>query len=179
MFTTLLRKSLALFAVAAAVFAVTGPAAAAPGSGTPRSVTYYEVRAQHSGQCLDVWQRNPNWGTPDVQWPCYGGSGQLWEKVPVYSSGGHVWYALKVQMNGLCLDVRDGSRAAGAVVQQWACNNTLAQQWEVWAVGGNYVSVVNRGSGMCLDVKDISTYNGAAIQQWPCWNNPGQHWWFA
>ncbi|GAA5180455.1 hypothetical protein GCM10023322_12800 [Rugosimonospora acidiphila] len=174
-----LGPALALLTVAATVLAGTGPVAATPGPIAPRAVTYYEVRAQHSGQCLDVKDANPAWGTPDQQWPCWGGSGQLWMKQPVYSSGGHVFYALRVQLNGLCLDVRDGSTAAGAIVQQWDCNSSLGQQWEVWAVGGNYVKVVNRNSGMCLDVKDISTYNGATIQQWPCWDNPGQHWWFA
>ncbi|GIG63536.1 hypothetical protein Lfu02_79080 [Longispora fulva] len=179
MFKLLLRNFLAMFTVAVAVFAGTGPATAAPGSAAPMARTYYEVRAQHSGQCLDVRNMVKDWGTPDQQWPCWGGAGQLWWKNPVYSNGGHVFYEIRVQLNDLCLDVRDGSTAAGAVVQQWGCNNSLAQQWEVIAVGGSYVKVVNRGSGMCLDVKDISTFNGAPIQQWYCWDNPGQHWWFA
>lgn len=40
-------------------------------------------------------------------------------------------YKIVNRNSGLCLDVKDGSTAAGANVQQWTDNGTKAQQWKV------------------------------------------------
>src|SRR5262249_18161098 len=44
-------------------------------------------------------------------------------------------YRLRPVMSGLCLDVTGGSSAAGANIQQWACNDSAAQNWTLDRAG--------------------------------------------
>ena len=71
-----------------------------------------------------------------------------------------------------CLDVAGGSRDNGAKVQQFDCNSTDAQNWEISYVAsgeqfngqaGNYYALINRNSGKCLEVEGWATHNGAKI----------------
>lgn len=87
--------------------------------------------------------------------------------------------------SGLCLDVNGGSTSNGARVQQWDCNNTNAQKWEIVYAGGgprfngqagNYYFIKNVGSGKCLDVIGASRSNGAGVTQWDCHGGTNQRW---
>lgn len=104
--------------------------------------------------------------------------------VPKAALAAQVTY-FKAAHSGLCLDVENGSQSNGVKVQQWGCNNTGAQQWEIVYVGsgdkfngqaGNYYALININSDKCLEVRDWSTYNGAQVTQWDCHYGANQQW---
>ncbi len=91
----------------------------------------------------------------------------------------------KAQHSGKCLDVNNSSPDNGAKVQQWDCNNTNAQNWELFYVGsgprfrdqaGNYYALRNVNSKKCLDIYGAATHNGARITQWECHWGGNQQW---
>lgn len=104
--------------------------------------------------------------------------------IPKAASAAQITY-FKATHSGLCLDVNGGSRDNGAKVQQWGCNNTGAQQWEIRYVtsgpkfngqAGNYYAIININSGKCLEVRDWAQYNGAQVTQWDCHYGANQQW---
>jgi hypothetical protein len=70
--------------------------------------------------------------------------------------------------SGKCLDAAAASTANGTAVQQYACNSTTAQQWELLpgADAGYYVIVNNNGPQPAIDVDGPSTATGAKIHLW-------------
>lgn len=81
----------------------------------------------------------------------------------------------------LCLDVRDGAKNDGAVVQQWTCRDSSARSM-VWYVSkGDFpgaFKIRNVNSDLCLDVKGGSSAEGAQLQQYHCTsNNRAQNFW--
>jgi len=68
---------------------------------------------------------------------------------------------------GLCLDVDAAGVSNGTNIQQWGCNGTAAQNWQLLPAGGGYMIRSDR-SGKCLDVDGGSTAIGANVQQWEC-----------
>jgi beta-glucanase (GH16 family) len=131
---------------------------------------YVRVAAKHSGKYLDVaWGANDD-GANVAQVNAYSGSlAQQWRFVPV-NVGGSAFedgrYVFRSLHSGKCLDVASSSQADGANVQQWSCNGTLAQAFDVKSVGGGLYSILNAGSGKALDVRDVSYDAGARVQQW-------------
>jgi hypothetical protein len=71
-----------------------------------------------------------------------------------------------------CLDVRDGSRADRAIIQQWACTGTSTSM--LWTFehtgwpGGNPYHLINVRTGKCVDVTGGSSDEYAFIQQYRC-----------
>ncbi|MEV4874703.1 RICIN domain-containing protein [Streptomyces cyaneofuscatus] len=98
-----------------------------------------------------------------------------------WSAGGVGWIGSSptvIQVPGAagkCLEAAGGGKANGTVVQMYTCNNTAAQQWEVWGDDpGLHLRNVN--SGKCLEVASNSTANGAKIQLSTCSSAPAQTW---
>ena len=85
-------------------------------------------------------------------------------------STGPTGYLIRNLDTDLCLDVRDGSKSDGAVVQQWTCNKKARSM--LWRVQpGDFpgmFKVRNFNSDRCLDVKGGSSADGAQLQQYHC-----------
>lgn len=73
------------------------------------------------------------------------------------------WGAFVSQQSGFCLDVRGGSAASGAIVQQWPCWNGPNQQWKFIPTYDGLYTIQSRQTGFLLTVADSSTVNGVGI----------------
>jgi mannan endo-1,4-beta-mannosidase len=141
------------------------PNAVSINAALPTNATWYSIRNADTGKCLDV-RREDNYysaGARVQQYSCTGTPQQQWTPVPA----GDGRYTFVSQRSGMCLDVRGGSTAPGAQIQQWYCyNNSPAQNW-LPSEGSLVVQV----SGMCLD-----TNGSAGVMQWYCGGNTAQKW---
>jgi hypothetical protein len=77
---------------------------------------------------------------------------------------------------GECVDVNGGSAANGANVQQYQCNGSAAQRWQLTNVINNVYELRAVSSGKCLDVNGGSPLDSANVQQWECNGTLAQHW---
>lgn len=77
---------------------------------------------------------------------------------------------------GLCVDVQGASREDGAPVQQYTCNGTPAQRWNLINIQNDVFELRSEASGKCLDVRGASAANGAAVQQYTCNGTAAQRW---
>lgn len=75
-------------------------------------------------------------------------------------------YTMKVVFSGKCVDINAASTAAGANVQQYACNGTGAQSFQVIDAGSGWYKILNTNSGKAIDVTSASTADGANVQQY-------------
>jgi hypothetical protein len=75
-------------------------------------------------------------------------------------------YTMKVVFSGKCVDINAASTAAGANVQQYTCNGTGAQSFQVIDEGSGWYKILNTSSGNAIDVTSASTANGANVQQY-------------
>jgi hypothetical protein len=146
----------------------------------------YRIVSRSSNKCLSLSENNPRSGTGILQWDCSPapnpGDGQVFTLVPMEASG--QYFEIKINSTGKCLDVRDGSTADGAWLQEWECLGAgqINQQFRVVPIAGQppYEAFMARHSGKCLDVTGNSTVNGARIQQWSChWGGNQQWYWQA
>ncbi|MFJ1754985.1 RICIN domain-containing protein [Kitasatospora sp. NPDC088134] len=84
---------------------------------------------------------------------------------------------LVAQNSGKCVDAAAAGTADGTAVQQYACNGTGAQQWQVQDLGNGYVRINNQNdTSKVLDVVDVSTADGAKIQLWAYGGGLNQQW---
>ncbi|WTP83293.1 ThuA domain-containing protein [Streptomyces sp. NBC_00178] len=87
------------------------------------------------------------------------------------------WYAMVSGANGKCADARAASTANGTAVQQYTCNNTVAQQFQFRPTDGGYVRIAARGNPQqTVDVTDRSTAQGAPLQLWSYSGGLNQQW---
>jgi chitinase len=75
-------------------------------------------------------------------------------------------YTMQVVYSGKCIDVNAASTADGANVQQYTCNGTGAQSFQVVDEGSGWYKILNTNSGKAIDVTSASTADGANVQQW-------------
>ncbi|MFF7755346.1 RICIN domain-containing protein [Streptomyces sp. NPDC007971] len=79
--------------------------------------------------------------------------------------------------SGRCLDAKAAGTANGTVVQQYACNNTAAQQWSFTAAGDGYVRIGNaNATDQVVDVADVSTADNAQVHLWTYGGGANQQW---
>ncbi|MGW4007084.1 RICIN domain-containing protein [Streptomyces nigra] len=79
--------------------------------------------------------------------------------------------------SGRCLDARAAATANGTAVQQYACNNTTAQQWSFTTTSDGYVRINNRNNtAQVVDVADVSTADGAPVHLWAYGGGANQQW---
>jgi hypothetical protein len=76
--------------------------------------------------------------------------------------------------NGKCLDV--GGQVNGSVVQLFACNGTVNQQWTMQPTDSGYFQLMVASSGRCLEVAGASQDLGARVQILDCNRGLNQHW---
>ncbi|MBG0827136.1 RICIN domain-containing protein [Planomonospora sp. ID67723] len=78
-------------------------------------------------------------------------------------------YQISVVKSGKCLDVVNGSKTAGALLQQWECaSGATWQRFTLRSAGSGSFNIVNANSGMCVDVPGASAASGTRLQQWGC-----------
>ena len=75
-------------------------------------------------------------------------------------------YSIVSAHSGKCVDVAAASTADGANIQQYVCNGTGAQKFDVANMGGGYYRILNANSGKAVDVAAAALNDGANIQQW-------------
>ncbi|QBJ89064.1 coagulation factor 5/8 type domain-containing protein [Streptomyces seoulensis] len=79
--------------------------------------------------------------------------------------------------SGKCVDARAAASGDGTAVQQYACNASTAQTWQLVATSDGYYRV---GSGLdatkVWDVTDVSTADSAPVQLWTYSDGANQQW---
>jgi hypothetical protein len=74
------------------------------------------------------------------------------------------WYRLVNRNSGKCVDARGSGTANGTIVQQYTCNTSYAQQFQLRLATGGYYRVANRNNAaQVLHVTNGSTADGARI----------------
>ncbi len=168
--------------------ATTAPVALASGERLAAVSVPYNLRAAHSGRCLDV-AGGPGAtinGAAIQQFDCLGPgqSNQMWNFRP---AGDGLTYNVTALSSAKCLDVAGGPAAVnnGVALQQWDCLGYAQanQRWQVSSSGDGstyYLNAVH--SGKCLDVRGglAATANGAVLQQYDClgYAQANQRWYF-
>jgi hypothetical protein len=135
-----------------------------------------QIRAAHSGKCVDVLGASGNDGAQVVQWDCLGDNqrNQLWRLVRV---DGAIVGVQPAHVVGKCLDVPGFSQSNGASVVQRTCGNTTNQQWRLRPLEDDIMLLANHSS-QCLDVADAAFNDGADVVHYQCWGaNDGQQQW--
>ncbi|MFC0556038.1 RICIN domain-containing protein [Planotetraspora thailandica] len=87
------------------------------------------------------------------------------------------WYSLVGKGNGKCVDARAAASSNGTAVQQYTCNGSYAQQFQVQPTSGGFARLGNRNnSAQVIDVTDRSTADGAKLQLWAYGGGNNQQW---
>lgn len=121
-----------------------------------------------SGKCVSVAGAGTGDGANVEQQSCVAAAHQRVRFYPVGMNGVTLpigQYTITSVNSGKCLDVAGASLERGANVQQWSCNNTGAQRFDLRTDIG-YYRITNSNSGKYLDIANASTSDGANLQQW-------------
>ncbi|MFF3753688.1 RICIN domain-containing protein [Streptomyces sp. NPDC002018] len=87
------------------------------------------------------------------------------------------WTTVVNKASGKCVDARAAATGNGTAVQQYTCNGSLAQHWNLAATSGGHVRAGNRNAdSQVWDVTDVSGADGAAIQLWTYSGGNNQQW---
>jgi hypothetical protein len=86
---------------------------------------FFQLRAGHSGKCLDIDQQATHNGARLHQWDCHGGDSQLWA---IEQVGSGVW-RLRSKLAGRCADIADVGLEDGAAAQLYDCHDGENQRW--------------------------------------------------
>ena len=83
-------------------------------------------------------------------------------------------YTIVSTHSGKCVDVAAASVTDGAKIQQYECNGTGAQKFDISDLGQGVYRIVNANSGKAIDVAAASTADGANVHQWSVNNTLAQ-----
>lgn len=156
---------------------------AADGVGTAAVYGPFNIRALHSGKCLDV-TGGPSATGDGVRvqhYACLGASqtNQHWYLV----EAGNGWYQIKPRhAMSRCLDVIGGGTGDGVGIQQYTCLGTTQanQLWGLFNVVGDAAFQLRprHAQSKCLDVTGGTgaTGNGIPVQQYACLGTANQYW---
>lgn len=87
------------------------------------------------------------------------------------------WTTLVNRNSGRCVDAAAAASANGTAVQQYSCNGTNAQQWQLQPTDSGYVRIANLNDATkVIDVTDVSTTDGAKLQLWAYGGGANQQW---
>lgn len=79
--------------------------------------------------------------------------------------------------SGKCVDARSAASADGTAVQQYTCNGSAAQNWQLVATSDGYYRVnSNLDATKAWDVTDVSTADSATVQLWTYSSGNNQQW---
>ncbi|MBA3817771.1 MAG: RICIN domain-containing protein [Deltaproteobacteria bacterium] len=77
-------------------------------------------------------------------------------------------YRLTALTSGFCMDVENGSTAAGANIRLWECNGANAQRFRVALQPDGSATLVNVGSGLCASAAADAVGAGINVEQHTC-----------
>ncbi|BCJ47907.1 hypothetical protein GCM10010168_22660 [Actinoplanes ianthinogenes] len=87
------------------------------------------------------------------------------------------WHPIVAKNSGKCVDAKAAGTVNGTVIQQYACNGSTAQQFQLVPAGDGYVRIATRGnSAQVLDVTGVSAADNAKIQTWAYGGGANQQW---
>jgi beta-glucanase (GH16 family) len=69
---------------------------------------------------------------------------------------------------GSCMDAQGGGTTDGTQIQEWTCNGTGAQSYELEDAGNGAFTIVSTQANKCVDVQARGTANGTKIQLFDC-----------
>ncbi|MFJ4626406.1 MULTISPECIES: RICIN domain-containing protein [unclassified Streptomyces] len=79
--------------------------------------------------------------------------------------------------SGKCVDARSAASADGTAVQQYTCNGSTAQNWQLTATDSGYYRVNSNLNGAeAWDVTNVSTADSAPVQLWTYSSGANQQW---
>ena len=150
---------------------LTGTAGTATASGgIVYGPEWREIVNAETGLCVGIRQEDgadaP--GARVQQGDCTGVDEQHWLPTPVPGTSNIVTFT--EGRNHLCLDVHLASEDRPTLLQQWPCNGTVAQQWEIRSTG----EIVAQMNSECLDT--VSTKRGTVVTPSPCGGVLEQRW---
>ena len=99
---------------------------------------------------------------------CSGSAGENVQKTDGAVASGTIYNLGTLANPGSCMDARWAGTSDGTQIQEWTCNGTAAQSFEVVDAGGGVVNLVNTNANKCVDVADAGTDNGTQIRLWDC-----------
>ncbi|WP_193164740.1 lipase-like domain-containing protein [Microbulbifer hainanensis] len=100
-------------------------------------------------------------------WDEHGGDNQKWTLEPVVYEAAvqDGIYNIVATHSGKCLDVPGSSTSTGTQLQQYSCNGTSAQTFELVHQADGYYQIRNTSSDLSLSVRDFADAAGTAIEQ--------------
>ena len=93
-------------------------------------------------------------------------------------TSGHIYNLGTLAHPGSCMDVTSAGTADGTNIQEWTCNGTAAQAFQLQAIDSTWFKLVNTSSGKCIDATSNGTADGTNIQLWTCNGTGAQAWRF-
>lgn len=144
-----------------------------------RNASGYVLKSRQSGKCADLKDWSTSSGGLTQQLVCSGAPNQTFQLVATGGSTAPVAdgrYLMRVMHSSLCLDVTNSGTGNGVQLQQYTCNGTAAQQFDVTYVGGSRYEVRNVNSGRCVDLYSAWSFNGVDVQQYDCNQTNAQRW---
>ncbi|MGW4650281.1 RICIN domain-containing protein [Kitasatospora sp. NPDC004289] len=87
------------------------------------------------------------------------------------------WTTVVNRNSGRCVDAAAAATANGTAVQQYSCNATTAQQWQLLPTDGGHVRIANANDATKVwDVTGVSAADGAKVQLWTWGGGTNQQW---
>jgi hypothetical protein len=99
---------------------------------------------------------------------CSASSGDVVDQGAAAVSTGQIFNFGALAHPGSCMDAQGAGTADGTQIQEWTCNGTGAQSFELEDAGGGAFSIVNTNANKCVDVQARGTANGTKIQLFDC-----------
>jgi arabinan endo-1,5-alpha-L-arabinosidase len=130
------------------------------------SVTFYNLKAAHSGMCAELGRESYYSDRKTLIQGSACGVEEYRLFAFALTADGH--WLLKTPDNR-CMEVEDGSLVVKAHIVKASCNlDDWKQQWWINDAGSGYVEIANRRSELCLDVQGDYLTVGAYIWQYTC-----------
>lgn len=123
--------------------------------------TWYQVRNQGTGKCLDVYGASAASGTGAIDYGCKSGnsSGDYNQQWKFTRTTGDYFDVTPRHAPLVRLDVTGGSTASLAPVDAQTDDAAReSQEWQLQEQPGSVYQLVNRKSGLCLQVNNTSFY---------------------
>ncbi|MET7397385.1 ThuA domain-containing protein [Dactylosporangium sp. NPDC005572] len=87
------------------------------------------------------------------------------------------WYSIVNKTSGKCVDARAAGTVNGTAIQQYSCNATNAQQYQIQPTSGGFARINQRGNPVqAIDVSNVSSADNAPIQTWTYGGGTNQQW---
>ncbi|MEU7134142.1 RICIN domain-containing protein [Streptomyces sp. NPDC046261] len=100
----------------------------------PVANSSFELRSVPSGKCLEVADSGTKAGAVVQQWSCVANAKQMRWQIVLVDPVRKLHQLRPTHTEDRCLDIADAKKDNGAKAQQWSCNETDAQLWQIQPV---------------------------------------------